>query len=311
MKSIVGIIICSLLVSIAWAELDCPSDSSYHIDTRTMLPDGSPNPTYGQEISTGLCACLGFVNGAQVNGSDVTFTIRIVDNEPIRGIELDIYHDSPDLEFSSYSKGSKLENVTDEEGTPRTMTLLTNYLDDHLKLLVYSTSRARTEGNGEEGDLCHLTYTLADGATLPEQVNFYFGIANVPGTSMNPELLNVVCDFPDENSPISVSTATVSASLEKVIPDVFALNQNYPNPFNPSTQISFDVPAGSELVTLTVYNLMGQNVKTLVNKVLAPGQYTFEWNAVDVMGFPVASGIYFYELRSESFVSRKKMLLIR
>jgi len=276
-----------------------------------MLPDGSPNPTYGQEISTGLCACLGFVNGAQVNGSDVTFTIRIVDNEPIRGIELDIYHDSPDLEFSSYSKGSKLENVTDEEGTPRTMTLLTNYLDDHLKLLVYSTSRARTEGNGEEGDLCHLTYTLADGATLPEQVNFYFGIANVPGTSMNPELLNVVCDFPDENSPISVSTATVSASLEKVIPDVFALNQNYPNPFNPSTQISFDVPAGSELVTLTVYNLMGQNVKTLVNKVLAPGQYTFEWNAVDVMGFPVASGIYFYELRSESFVSRKKMLLIR
>lgn len=311
MKSIVGIIICSLLVSIAWAELDCPSDSSYHIDTRTMLPDGSPNPTYGQEISTGLCACLGFVNGTQVNGSDVTFTIRIVDNEPIRGIELDIYHDSPDLEFSSYSKGSKLENVTDEEGTPRTMTLLTNYLDDHLKLLVYSTSRARTEGNGEEGDLCHLTYTLADGATLPEQVNFYFGIANVPGTSMNPELLNVVCDFPDENSPISVSTATVSASLEKVIPDVFALNQNYPNPFNPSTQISFDVPAGSELVTLTVYNLMGQNVKTLVNKVLAPGQYTFEWNAVDVMGFPVASGIYFYELRSESFVSRKKMLLIR
>ena len=132
MKKAIGIIISSLLVSGAWAEMDCPEDSSYHIDTRTMLPDGSPNPTYGQEITTGLCACLGYVDGAQVNGNEVTFTIRIVDHEPIRGIELDIYHDAADLEFSGYAKGSKLENVTDEEGTPRTMTLLTNYLEDHL-----------------------------------------------------------------------------------------------------------------------------------------------------------------------------------
>ena len=311
MKKAIGIIISSLLVSGAWAEMDCPEDSSYHIDTRTMLPDGSPNPTYGQEITTGLCACLGYVDGVQVNGNEVTFTIRIVDHEHIRGIELDIYHDAADLEFSGYAKGSKLENVTDEEGTPRTMTLLTNYLEDHLKVLAYSTSRARTEGNGEEGDLCHITYTLADGASFPEQVTFYFGLAKVPGTSMDPELLNVVCGYPDENNPAVVSTATVAADAGQVIPDVFALNQNYPNPFNPSTQISFDVPSGSEFVTLTIYNLLGQNVKTLVNKVLSPGQYTFEWDAIDAMGFPVASGIYFYELRSESFIARKKMLLIR
>ncbi|MEC9456355.1 MAG: hypothetical protein VX537_02905, partial [Candidatus Neomarinimicrobiota bacterium] len=118
MKKAIGIIISSLLVSGVWAEIDCTADSSYHIDTRTMLPDGSPNPTYGQEITTGLCACLGYVDGVQVNGNEVTFTIRIVDHEPIRGIELDIYHDAADLEFSGYAKGSKLENVTDEEGTP-------------------------------------------------------------------------------------------------------------------------------------------------------------------------------------------------
>ena len=311
MKKAIGIIISSLLVSGAWAEMDCSADSSYHIDTRTMLPDGSPNPTYGQEITTGLCACLGYVDGVQVNGNEVTFTIRIVDHEPIRGIELDIYHDAADLEFSGYAKGSKLENVTDEEGTPRTITLLTNYLEDHLKVLAYSTSRARTEGNGEEGDLCHITYTLAEGASLPEQVTFYFGLANVPGTSMDPELLNVVCGYPDENNPAVVSTATVAADAGQVIPDAFALNQNYPNPFNPSTQISIDVPSGSEFITLTIYNLLGQNVKTLVNKVLSPGQYTFEWDAIDAMGFPAASGIYFYELRSESFIARKKMLLIR
>ena len=311
MKRSISIIISGLLLSAAWAELDCTADSSYHIDTRTMLPDGSPNPTYGQEITTGLCSCLGFVDGTQVNGNEVTFTVRIVDHEPIRGIELDIYHDAAELEFSGYAKGTKLENVTDDSGTARQMTLLTNYLEDHLKVLAYSTARARTEGNGEEGDLFHITYTLADGASLPEQVTFYFGTANIPGTSMNPELLNVICDYPNVNNPAVVSTATVSADAEQVIPDVFALKQNYPNPFNPSTQISIDVPAGSEFVALNIYNLLGQNVKTLVDKKLSPGQYTFEWDATDGMGFPVASGIYFYELRSESFIARKKMLLIR
>ena len=83
-----------LFLSGLWANLDCPADSSVHLDTRTMLPDGSPNPTYGLDITTGVCGCLGFVDGASVDGNQVTFTIRILDNEPIRGIELDIYHDN-------------------------------------------------------------------------------------------------------------------------------------------------------------------------------------------------------------------------
>ena len=312
MRKIYGIILTSgLIVSGAWADLDCPADSAYHIDTRTMLPDGSPNPTYGQEISTGLCGCLGYVNGAVVDGNEVTFTIRMVDNEPIRGIELDIYHDSDDLVYEGLDKGDKLENVVDEEGNPRTMTLLGNYLEDHLKVLAYSTSRARTAGDGTEGDLIHVTYELADGASLPDQVTFYFGLANLPGTSMDPELLNVVCGYPDADNPVAVSTSAVGIDGNETIPDEFALNQNYPNPFNPSTQISFDVPQGGEHIMLNIYNILGQNVSTLVNGVMNPGTYTMEWNATDEVGNPVASGIYFYELRSSSFIARKKMLLIR
>ena len=312
MRKIYGIILTSgLIVSGAWADLDCPADSAIHLDTRTMLPDGSPNPTYGQEIATGLCGCLGFVNGATVDGNEVTFTIRMVDNEPIRGIELDIYHDNADLVYGGLDKGDKLENVTDEEGNPRTMTLLGNYLEDHLKVLAYSTSRARTAGDGTEGDLIHVTYELADGASLPDQVTFYFGLANLPGTSMDPELLNVVCGYPDADNPVAVSTSAVGIDGNETIPDEFALNQNYPNPFNPSTQISFDVPQGGEHIMLNIYNILGQNVSTLVNGVMNPGTYTMEWNATDEVGNPVASGIYFYELRSSSFIARKKMLLIR
>ena len=301
----------SLTISSIYADIDCPSDSSYHVDMRTMLPDGSPNPSYGQQIPTGLCACITFGEGVEINGSNITFTINIVDNEPIRGIELDIYHDFSDLTYSSVTKGEKLQGLVNDEGNPtQDMTILGNFIDDHVKVLAYSVNRARTAGNGEQGDLLHLTYTLADGATLPENISFYFSIVNIPGTSLNPELLNVVCSFPDEDNPFAVSTATASSEDNLALPVDFALFQNYPNPFNPATQISFDVPS-SEFVTLRVFNLLGQDIKMLANKVMSPGKYTFEWNGTDLLNNDAASGVYFYELRGKTFISRKKMLLIR
>ena len=299
------------MVSSSWADINCPAASSYHVDMRTMLPDGSPNPTYGLEISTGLCACVNFINGVDITGSEITFTINIVDNEPIRGIELDIYHDFSDLTYSGVSRGDKLQGLVNDEGDPTSdMTILGNWVEDHVKVLAYSVNRARTEGNGVEGNLLHLTYTLADGVSLPDNVSFYFTIVNIPGTSLNPELLNVVCSYPSQDSPATVNTTVASADEGSILPSEYALFQNYPNPFNPSTQITFDVP-NSEVVMLRVYNLLGQDVQTLINKPMAPGRYTVEWNGNDMLNNDVASGVYFYELRGESFISRKKMLLIR
>ena len=299
------------MVSSSWADITCPADSSYHIDMRTMLPDGSPNPTYGLEISTGLCACVNFINGVDITGSEVTFTINIVDNEPIRGIELDIFHDFADLTYSGVSRGEKLQDLVNDEGNPTSdMTILGNWIEDHVKVLAYSVNRARTEGNGMEGNLLHLAYTLADGASLPENISFYFTVVNIPGTSLNPELLNVVCSYPSQDSPAVVNTTVASADRGSILPSEYALFQNYPNPFNPNTQITFDVPA-SEFVMLRVFNLLGQDVHTLINKAMTPGRYTVEWNGNDMLNNEVASGVYFYELRGKSFISRKKMLLIR
>ena len=300
-----------LMVTSSWADINCPADSSYHIDMRTMLPDGSPNPTYGLEISTGLCACVNFINGVDITGSEVTFTINIVDNEPIRGIELDIFHDFADLTYSGVSRGEKLQELVNDEGNPTSdMTILGNWIEDHVKVLAYSVNRARTEGNGMEGNLLYLAYTLADGASLPENISFYFTVVNIPGTSLNPELLNVVCSYPSQDSPAVVNTTVASADRGSILPSEYALFQNYPNPFNPSTQITFDVPA-SEFVMLRVFNLLGQDVHTLINKAMTPGRYTVEWNGNDMLNNEVASGVYFYELRGKSFISRKKMLLIR
>ena len=219
------------------------------------------------------------------------------------------------LLFTFSCEGS---GVTDEgvgDGDPSSeLTILGNWVEDHVKVLAYSVNRARTDGNGEEGNLVHLTYTLADGASLPDNVSFYFTVANIPGTTAGTppgtELLNVVCNYPDVDNPVTVNTAVASADDGSLLPSEYALFQNYPNPFNPSTQISFDVPK-AEFVTLRVYNLLGQDVKTMINQSMAPGRYTVEWNGNDMLNNDVASGVYFYELRGESFISRKKMLLIR
>ena len=309
-----SIFVISLMLSISslFAEVDCPSDSAYHVDMRSMLPDGSPNPSYGQQISTGLCACVMFNDGIEINGNEITFTINIVDNEPIRGIELDVHHDFAELTFESVSGGEKFKDLIGTNGLPFNMDVLANWneQENYLKVLAYSLNRLETLGDGEEGSLLHLTYTLADGAVLPDNISFHFSVINIPGTSLDPELLNVVCSYPDEDNPIAVSTSTASLDDNLMLPKEFALFQNYPNPFNPSTQISFDIPS-SEFITLRIFNLLGQDVKMLANKLMNPGRYTFEWDGKDLLSNDVASGVYFYELRGESFISRKKMLLIR
>ena len=94
------------------------------------------------------------------------------------------------------------------------------------------------------------------------------------------------------------------------IPQVFALQQNYPNPFNPATNIAFDLPVGN-WVTLTVYDLLGREVKTLVNEQKTPGRYLVKWDGTNSAGIPAASGVYLYRLKAGEFVQTRKMLLMR
>ena len=97
----------------------------------------------------------------------------------------------------------------------------------------------------------------------------------------------------------------VSADL---IPVEYALEQNYPNPFNPSTKIEFSLPEDVNNVTLTIYNALGQRVAELVNSSMEAGNYSYVWN---VPQSGIATGMYVYELRTDRFVSVKKMMLLK
>ena len=93
-------------------------------------------------------------------------------------------------------------------------------------------------------------------------------------------------------------------------PDAFALYQNVPNPFNPTTRIRFDLPQAVQ-VKLSIYNVKGELVSTIVDKHLSEGRKEVTWSAKDNRGRAVSSGIYFYRLVAGDFVQTKKIVLLR
>lgn len=94
------------------------------------------------------------------------------------------------------------------------------------------------------------------------------------------------------------------------IPGQFALHQNYPNPFNPETIIPFDV-AGNEQVKLAVFNVLGQQVRVLVNESLSAGTYRARWDGRNDAGETVSSGIFFVRMTAGEFVHHRRMILLR
>ena len=90
-----------------------------------------------------------------------------------------------------------------------------------------------------------------------------------------------------------------------ITPDEFELSQNYPNPFNPSTNIAFELPKSGH-VMLSVFNLLGQKVATLIDQNMDAGSHNVHFDATNL-----PSGLYFYQLQSGNFNSIKKMVLLK
>ncbi len=108
----------------------------------------------------------------------------------------------------------------------------------------------------------------------------------------------------------SIYLATDIDDKQENLPSGFELIQNYPNPFNPSTEISFRLPTKS-FVTISVYNMLGQHVKTLVEANLPSGVHFVSWDATNQYAMKVASGLYFYKMEADGFIEMKKMVLMK
>ncbi len=190
---------------------------------------------------------------------------------------------------STWSSAVNLTNTSDIDET--TVSVYNDVIDNKIHMMYYTDTyagRDRIMVYCDDYEDMYVTYTGHQGFSVPIR-------------KYGEELVNVVYQEVDLTDVFTSVKPTV-ARAEK-----FELAQNHPNPFNPTTTINYSVPMGK--VTLEVYNMLGQKVKTLVDRELAAGSYHAEWDGTDFTGRQVTSGLYFYKLTSPAGVKIKKMLM--
>jgi flagellar hook assembly protein FlgD len=102
----------------------------------------------------------------------------------------------------------------------------------------------------------------------------------------------------------------MSNSKTDILPGEFQLAQNYPNPFNPFTTLLYELSENSH-VKITIYDMLGRKVKTLINETQDAGSRTVIWNATNDYGEPVSAGIYLYQIKAGEYLQTKKMVLLK
>jgi hypothetical protein len=151
------------------------------------------------------------------------------------------------------------------------------------------------------------TSQASDGSTYSRTISYLFLTSN--GTQISVQAADTTS--PNTGvipvSDISFINAGITdvKTVDNTIPENFNLRQNYPNPFNPTTQINYSIPS-SQKVVLKVYDELGKEVATLVNKDQSAGNYSVDFNASNL-----ASGVYFYRLQAGNFIQMKKMILMK
>ncbi|MEO8399414.1 MAG: T9SS type A sorting domain-containing protein, partial [Ignavibacteriaceae bacterium] len=173
----------------------------------------------------------------------------------------------------------------------------------------WSAAQNLTETDGMNENSSHFAPTLAEGNNPGEYIAFSF---------YNYEAGNTSYDIVEDNpsviyiAPVPFMILT-GVSDDNFSPFSFKLEQNYPNPFNPTTKIKYVIPnvvdakfASTTLVILKIYDILGNEVATIVNKEQQPGNYEVEFNAKNL-----SSGIYFYKISARNFHQTKKMVLMK
>jgi hypothetical protein len=153
-----------------------------------------------------------------------------------------------------------------------------------------------------------LMYDRAGEKYIEEGVNF---MADMPFNLPNPEEVSVAkLILVDINKRKLGNIAIEVIYGETPLPLDYILFQNYPNPFNPSTSVKFQVPKTSD-VTITIYDMLGQEVRTLFAGEVMRGTYTVEWDGLNDAGQQMSSGSYIYRMIAGEFMQAKKMVYVK
>ncbi len=168
----------------------------------------------------------------------------------------------------------------------------------------YVIKKPYSDANGaiDDEQLVMAAVTLAAGASI--MVKPELGGPSVAGREFNYSLGHIYLET------AKALPKPMAWPLRVLEPETFGLFQNYPNPFNTDTEIRYQLPQVAH-ITLRIVNLMGQEVRTLVDREQSPGVHAVRWDGKDAKGQDLASGIYIYRFEAGSFVASKKLVLIR
>jgi len=116
--------------------------------------------------------------------------------------------------------------------------------------------------------------------------------------------------FGNPDDPFVFHTHTLEADKDLLFPRKFILFQNYPNPFNPATTLRYDLPQRTD-VTITIYDILGRHVRTLVRDLEEPGFKSVIWDGRNNIHEQVSAGVYLYQLRAGDFIQTRKMVVLK
>ncbi|UCD17712.1 MAG: T9SS type A sorting domain-containing protein, partial [Candidatus Zixiibacteriota bacterium] len=159
-----------------------------------------------------------------------------------------------------------------------------------------------TVKSGREGSLLRLLVYGEEGQQIPAGTNHFLIVDN--------SVTFKIREVQFSSAYGTMLGSVFKEDLAELVPHGFELHQNHPNPFNPATEISFELPRTSR-VTLAVYNLLGQEIATLIDRELQAGRHAVIWNGRDESGRKVSSGVYLYRIQADEFSKSKKMILLK
>ena len=206
---------------------------------------------------------------------------------------------------SEPSSGYSVDNIV-----PGMLTGLNATLDDGIVTLNWDISGAN--------DLSHYNVYRANVPDFNIDESYFLGESDEPVYSDDVTdigeyyyVVTAVDIHENEGAPSEAVSVTL-LTLEEIhgLPDEFVIHQNYPNPFNPTTTLRYDIPKDGN-VSILIYDMMGRQIRTLVNRNVSAGYHFIQWDGTNQSGSPVSAGVYIYILQSENYRSLKKMILLK
>ncbi len=228
-------------------------------------------------------ASVSFAGGSVSPDNSIVIPVSLVSKENVQAVELSVEYDPSEYEFASFEysgnpNGAYSNAVNESEGNTKIIVVKNSEFDDtHVGQI-----RMKKKSGSNDGGAISTGYKL-NNTDL------------VAGPSLN--IGNGVITEVDDG-------------LTNLVADHFELFQNYPNPFNPSTSIKFAIPENG-FVSLKIYNMLGKEIKTLVNNSLSKGVYNFDWDGTNNFGNKVGSGSYIYRISAGNYIKAKTMILLK